>query len=257
MTAGSSAPSVKVVSSGLGGVSPASSHTGVPARRASSSHSAQSSALRAPPGGSSRCSPARSMPASMRARARLDRGDHVLGVVVQVVDAGGLAAAAVRAVVERDDHDVLVLEHETRRCGTARRSGSRLDLDAELQRAPSVVGSEADQLEHQCDPQHARRPRARARRSRAWPASGACRVHTALRFHSMSAKPPKKATTPNSCAKPDQRIETPSQIAGVLEHRAMKIRPQSPRRREDQQRARSCCSGRPCSARGASASGAP
>ncbi len=53
--------------------------------------------------------------------------------VAEVVDAGGLAAAAVRAVLERHDHDVLFLENKS---GDAKRRAQPqlLHLDAELQR---------------------------------------------------------------------------------------------------------------------------
>ena len=52
---GSSSDSVKAVSIGPGVGRPARSHTRLPARLAAQSHSAQSTALRAAPGGSAAC----------------------------------------------------------------------------------------------------------------------------------------------------------------------------------------------------------
>ena len=119
---GSSAPRVKVVSSGLGGSSPASSHTGLPVRRASSSHSAQSSALRAPAGGQQRLQCC-AVDARLDHRAAGFEGcDHVRGIVIEVIDARGLAATAMLAVVDRDDDRVLAVEHEP---GDAKRRGER------------------------------------------------------------------------------------------------------------------------------------
>ena len=59
-------PSVNAVGRGPGGDNPATCHAGRPRCLASRSHSAQSSALRAPPAGSRSCSAARDRPASSR-----------------------------------------------------------------------------------------------------------------------------------------------------------------------------------------------
>ena len=71
-----SAPRVKVVSSGRGASSPASRQTGTPEPRLSSSQRAQSSALRAPPGGSRSRRSTRLAPASTVLADRLDPLDH-------------------------------------------------------------------------------------------------------------------------------------------------------------------------------------
>ncbi len=66
---GASALRVKVVIFEAGSPTPASIHTGQPARCASNSHRAQSTALRAPPGGISSRRASRSIPASIWLRA--------------------------------------------------------------------------------------------------------------------------------------------------------------------------------------------
>ncbi len=82
---------------------PASIQAVTPLRCASSSHSAQSSALRAPPGGSSERNCSR-VSASLDALAmRLQGRQHVLGTITEVVDASRFAAARVIALPERHD----------------------------------------------------------------------------------------------------------------------------------------------------------
>ena len=45
---------------------------------------------------------------------RFDRCDHGLRVIAQVVHARGFAAAAMLAILKRDDHHVQFLEYKTR-----------------------------------------------------------------------------------------------------------------------------------------------
>jgi hypothetical protein len=91
------------------------------------------------------------------------------------------------AIIERHDHDLLLLEHEAgnvkRRC-----EAQFLHLDTQLQTAASVIHSEADQVKSKSDPEHdeGRQREHDAPKSRR-PAT--CALHTVHRFHSMAANP--------------------------------------------------------------------
>jgi hypothetical protein len=64
---------------------------------------------------------------------RFDLGKHGLRSVAQVVHTGSFAAAAMLAIVERRDHDLLLLEYKS---GNAkrRRQTQFLHLDAQFHR---------------------------------------------------------------------------------------------------------------------------
>ena len=84
---------------------PASCQAGRPACAASSSHKAQSSALRAPPGGISALELGAVGAASIAPRMRLDLVEHVGDVVAEIIDARGFAATGLAPLGHgRDDH---------------------------------------------------------------------------------------------------------------------------------------------------------
>ena len=93
-TAGSSAGRVKVVTSGFGRGTPASRQTGVPrARDFQLPQGAIERVARAAWRQADRCSSSRVSPSSISARDLLDRLEHVLLVVAEIIDAGRFAAA--------------------------------------------------------------------------------------------------------------------------------------------------------------------
>ena len=132
IVAGASAPSVKVVTSGRGTGTPASFQTAKP-----------SGGLRAPTGRNRpRCARRRRqqflqrgpIDALLDLRAlRFDARHHGLRGIAQVVHAGGFAAAAMLAIIERHDDDLLFFEHESRDA-KRRRQPQFLHLDAQLER---------------------------------------------------------------------------------------------------------------------------
>jgi hypothetical protein len=106
ITSGVSAPRVKVVRSGGAGPDPPASRPVFRLRAASSSHIAQSTALRAPPGGMMKRSSSRLGAGLDRVARRLERGEHVRHIVAHVEDATALAAPLVLAVTQRHHDDV-------------------------------------------------------------------------------------------------------------------------------------------------------
>ena len=72
-------------------------------------------------------------PASICALASRSAVRHVREVIVHVVDAGRLAAAAMRAVIQRDVHDIRPFRSSSPEIRNGSASLQRLDGDVELQ----------------------------------------------------------------------------------------------------------------------------